>query len=653
MPVLPEGFEVEQSSIQLPEGFEIEQSDDSFIGAGIIEPTRAIASSLGRSVVGGILGIGQSINPFADVGAGAEKVKELQEGAFKPETPEGQENLKIFGELVQKGVDIVNFPISGLFGLSELIAGEGIDKAAESIKSVQDKGFAKTLGQRTFEETGDPLAATIAETFPAFIDVAIGSKAIGSAAKATRSATDSAIKKVSQAASEVPGKILEGAAKTVEAITPAIKEGKEIAKGVFEFQTPLKKRIAKEIEEGSTDVDTAKFKLEPGDKSVTDKPRTKIREFLDIGGPKVKTDKVAVEAIDQGFDGGVVAVIKGANSVDRANMVKQVNIMEKAKKNSLFAMTNRPSDVAGAILMDRLKSVVDANKVAGKELGVVANSLKGQKVDFEPAINSFVDDLGSLGVGLTDDLKPIFKGSAIEGLSGPEMAIKRMINRMKDIKNPDAKSLHDFKRFIDEQVTFGKNVKTSEGLTGRTESVLKSLRHNIDSILDKQFPEYDRVNTVFAETIGAIDSLQDVAGRKMDLAGPNAQKATGTLLRRLMSNAQSRINLLDAIVEIDGAAFKHGGSKLPKLPGDSPGRADLLTQVLFVDELDAVFGTVAKTSFQGDIGKAVKKGVEGITSKSGAIDLGIQVGGKAVEKARGINQAGAFKAIKELLKEGD
>lgn len=623
MPVLPEGFEVEQSSIQLPEGFEIEQSDDSFIGAGIIEPTRAIASSLGRSVVGGILGIGQSINPFADVGAGAEKVKELQEGAFKPETPEGQENLKIFGELVQKGVDIVNFPISGLFGLSELIAGEGIDKAAESIKSVQDKGFAKTLGQRTFEETGDPLAATIAETFPAFIDVAIGSKAIGRAAK------------------------------TVEAITPAIKEGKEIAKGVFEFQTPLKKRIAKEIEEGSTDVDTAKFKLEPGDKSVTDKPRTKIREFLDIGGPKVKTDKVAVEAIDQGFDGGVVAVIKGANSVDRANMVKQVNIMEKAKKNSLFAMTNRPSDVAGAILMDRLKSVVDANKVAGKELGVVANSLKGQKVDFEPAINSFVDDLGSLGVGLTDDLKPIFKGSAIEGLSGPEMAIKRMINRMKDIKNPDAKSLHDFKRFIDEQVTFGKNVKTSEGLTGRTESVLKSLRHNIDSILDKQFPEYDRVNTVFAETIGAIDSLQDVAGRKMDLAGPNAQKATGTLLRRLMSNAQSRINLLDAIVEIDGAAFKHGGSKLPKLPGDSPGRADLLTQVLFVDELDAVFGTVAKTSFQGDIGKAVKKGVEGITSKSGAIDLGIQVGGKAVEKARGINQAGAFKAIKELLKEGD
>lgn len=644
MPTLPEGFQLEPTTAQLPPGFEIEQPE-SFPGAGVIEPVRAIGSSIARTAIGGVLGLGQAVNPFADPGAGAEKVKELQKGAFQPETPEGQENLKIFGDLVQKGIDIVNFPISGLFGLSELIAGEGIDKAAETIKNVQEKGVSKTLGARAFEETGDPLQATIAETFPAFVDVLIGSKAVGKVAEGAVRGAEA----VGVAAAKVPEQVATGISRTVEAVTPVVEAGKEIAKGIFEFQTPTKQRIAKVIEEGSTDIETARFKLEPGKEGVADVPRTKIQEFLDIGGPKVKTDKVAVEAINQGFDEGVVAVIKGANPVDKTAMFKMVDIMEKGKKNALFAKKNRPSDVAGDTLMERFQSVFDANKTAGGELDGVANALKNQKVDFDPAINTFIDDLDSIGVTLTNDLKPIFSGSIIEGITGAEKVITQTINRMKNIKSPDGKKLHDFKKFIDEHVTFGKR---TEGLSGRTENVLKKLRRNIDGILDNQFPEYDRVNTVFSETIGAIDSLQDAAGKKMNLTGPNAQKAVGTLLRRLMGNPQSRINLTDAMDEIETAAFKHGAGKLPKLPGESPGRADLMTQVLFVDELDSVFGPVASTGLQAEVGKAVKRGVQAVATKSGAIDIGIEAAGKVAERARGINQAGAFKSIKELLKEG-
>lgn len=645
MPTLPAGFQVEPAGATLPDGFEIESTGESFTGAGIIEPVRAVGSAVGRAALGGILGIGQTINPFADPGAGAAKVKELQAGAFQPETPEGQENLKIFADLVQKGVDIVNFPISGLFGLSELISGEGIDKAADTIKNVQEKGLSKTLGARTLEETGDPLQATIAEVFPSFVDVLIGSKAVGKVAEGAVSGVQAA----ARAAERVPGQALEAAARAVEVATPVVEAGKEIAKGIFEFQTPTKQRIAKLIEEGSTDIETAKFKLEPGKEGVTDIPRTKIQEFLDIGGPKVKTDKVAVEAINQGFDEGVIAVIKGANPVDKAKMLKAVDIMEKGKKNALFAKKNRPSDIAGNVLIERFASVVAANKIAGKELGEVANSLRNQEVDFDPAVNSFIDDLGSIGVTLTNDLKPIFSGSAIEGISGAEKIVTQIINRMKNIKSPDGKKLHDFKKFIDEQVTFGKRV---EGLSGRTEGILKNLRFNIDQALDTKFPEYDRVNTVFSETRGAIDSLQDVAGKKMDLSGPNARKAAGTLLRGLMSNIKSRVRLLDSVNEIEAVDLKHGAGKIPKLPGESPGRSDLLTQILFADELDSVFGPVASAGFQAEVGKGVKRGIAGATTKAGAIDLGIAAAGEVAERVKGINQAGAFKSIKELLKEG-
>ena len=211
---------------------------------------------------------------------------------------------------------------------------------------------------------------------------------------------------------------------------------------------------------------------------------------------------------------------------------------------------------------------------------------------------------------------------------------------MKNTKAPNAFDAHRLKKFIDEQVTFGKH---AEGLAGKTEVILKGLRRNLDDILDSNFKEYNRVNTVYSETRGAIDAFQDVAGKKMDLTGKNADKAVGTLMRRIMGNAQSRVRLLDSVDDIERVARKHGGTEQLKIEGITTGKDDLLTQILFVDELDAVFGPVARTSFQGQIKQAVIPRT--------ATDLAIKAGEKVIEKARGIDEAAAFKSIKELLKE--
>ena len=77
----------------------------------------------------------------------------------------------------------------------------------------------------------------------------------------------------------------------------------------------------------------------------------------------------------------------------------------------------------------------------------------------------------------------------------------------------------------------------------------------------------------------------------------------------------------------------------------------MLTQVLFVDELDRVFGPVARTSFQGQIDQALKQGTRAVSTKGGVIDLAVSAAGKVAEKARGINEAGAFQSIRELLRE--
>ena len=73
------------------------------------------------------------------------------------------------------------------------------------------------------------------------------------------------------------------------------------------------------------------------------------------------------------------------------------------------------------------------------------------------------------------------------------------------------------------------------------------------------------------------------------MEGRNADKAFGVALRSLMSNRQGRANLMDAVDGIETTAKKYGGAY----------EDDILTQMLFADELEAVFGGTARTSLKG------------------------------------------------------
>jgi hypothetical protein len=108
----------------------------------------------------------------------------------------------------------------------------------------------------------------------------------------------------------------------------------------------------------------------------------------------------------------------------------------------------------------------------------------------------------------------------------------------------------------------------------------------------------------------------------------------------MMSNAQSRVNLVDAVDNLETIAKRYGSDF-----GD-----DISTQMLFVDELDSVFGPVARTSLAGETAKGFKKGAEAVAGQRTAMGAAIEAGAAGVEKLRGINEANAFKSINELLK---
>ena len=339
----------------------------------------------------------------------------------------------------------------------------------------------------------------------------------------------------------------------------------------------------------------------------------------------------------QGFDDSVTTMIANASPNTKRRMLKQVSIVEAGKGDARAKALTRTADEAGDALLKQIDFVKGNNKQAGQQLNRVAKGLKNKDVNLDEPVNKFLNDLDELGVTFDDKGKPDFTGSQIEGVTPAESLINKIALRIKRNPNPDALEAHQFKKFIDENVSFGKSA--AEGLSGKTESVVKSLRKGVNDSISGVSDSYKQANKQFSDTIKTLDELQDVAGRKLDFSGPHAAKAAGTLLRSQTNNTKARANLLTAIENLEDTAKKYGGSF----------DDDILSLSIFADELDAVFGSGARTSLRGEVGKA---GVDAaIDISQMTIPGALAVGAKAVTKrARGINEKNQLKAIKNLLR---
>lgn len=368
----------------------------------------------------------------------------------------------------------------------------------------------------------------------------------------------------------------------------------------------------------------------------TDPESSKLALYMKNGKGKIVGDKAAEEAINQGYDKGIVQVAKAASNRDRSAMLRMVNILEKGKNNSRYGAINRPADVAGDSLAKRVKFIVQTNKQAGRSVDIAARGLKGQEVDYQPAVRSFLTKLDDFGVKFDPATQKVnFTGSDFEKIPGAERAIRNLVNRMRNTNTPDAYDVHRLKKFIDNNVEYGKN---SGGSVGQAESLMKQLRADLDSALDGKFPQYDKANTAYSETKTALDAFQKAVGKTIKFDAPNLDKALGTSSRRFLSNVQSRTGLINALDDLEKIATKNG-AKFDD---------DVITQALFADELDSVFGAAAKTSLQGDAQKATRHGVNAAMGnfREAATDA---IASK-IDDARGINEENAIKAIKELLK---
>ena len=137
-----------QAPINLLEGFtgqptqqpQAQEQSFSDQAIGVAENIASFASGTVAEPIAGIAGIVQTLNPFADEGAGAAAVEATREAlTFKPSTEAGQDQAQAIGETLAP----VLAPV-----------GKALSKAE------------KFLGEEVLELTGSPSLAAIAHTLP-------------------------------------------------------------------------------------------------------------------------------------------------------------------------------------------------------------------------------------------------------------------------------------------------------------------------------------------------------------------------------------------------------------------------------------------------------------------------------------------------------
>jgi hypothetical protein len=322
-----------------------------------------------------------------------------------------------------------------------------------------------------------------------------------------------------------------------------------------------------------------------------------------------------------------------------------VEVLEKGMKSLEFRNFNPPQRVLGQSIQDKLSVIQRTNSKAASQLDGVAETLKGKPVDVAPAINNFIAKLEKQGIVFNPKTGNLnFDDSTIEGLDDAQSILKRVVKRLYHTGNPtnDAFRAHTAKTFIDEQVTYGK--KSTSGLSGKMEGIVKGLRRDIDTALDTTFPQYDRVNTNYSETRSIIDEVQRLAGARVDISGEMSDKALGTMSRKVLSNYNTGTAMEVLFEDMDKVARKYGNPLTDNIDDD------LKKLVSMEAEMRRMFPTATKpNTLQGNIGmEAARVGAD--------IAVGNKIGlvGKIANKlgdAFSSDEEAKLKALKALLAE--
>ena len=358
-----------------------------------------------------------------------------------------------------------------------------------------------------------------------------------------------------------------------------------------------------------------------------------------IRGGKAVDDPLYPEAAKQGISDGMINAIKEMSPADRQKGAAMLRIIKRGKENANFADRYRPGDIVGDTLIARVEKVTDVNKKARMQLDRFAETrLKDQPVDIAEALQRFATEMDdNLRVRLVQNTKggytPNFDDSYLAPKDrGPIREVIKHVTAMLNQGKPTGYEAHRLKRAIDNNIPWdATNKMTADG-----ERLLKGLRHDINEALRDTFDGYREINEVVQETLVALQDFGEVVGRRYDPDMPNAAQYVGQEARKLATNYNSRVPMMNAIEQLENVAKKHGLDT-----GE-----DVFRQATLVNRMEELFGPSAKGGFEALTQRGMQRSLERI---GGPLHAAHELTEPAVNIARGISDEARFDILQKLL----
>jgi hypothetical protein len=298
---------------------------------------------------------------------------------------------------------------------------------------------------------------------------------------------------------------------------------------------------------------------------------------------------------DKGFSNAVrdtalvpddVAIVKASQSGDRQAFRDMLRIAKSDDINQV----EKPIERAGTTFINRLKDLDVAKNQAGREIGEIAQTKLNREIpQIAQSVNGFADDLASQGVIVRGD-KLDFTGSAFEDLPGVQRLFNTVWRRSTQLQNNGLQA-HNLKRFIDEQVVYGKQV---EGLSASAERVVKNLRRSIDQSLDLADPAYQAANQKYSTAITAQGKAQRLLGKDFSVADDFSDMRAGEVMNRVLGNASARP--LQTLADVEAATKSLGYTYSD----------NVIAQIKFADMLEDITGSPTR-SLAGQVERAGRR----------------------------------------------
>jgi len=343
---------------------------------------------------------------------------------------------------------------------------------------------------------------------------------------------------------------------------------------------------------------------------VLKKAQETIGEQIDVNKIKKEYSDLTGAGI-QDLDAKLIATSKQS---DKKAMAEMMSRAENATVDP--RAKSYPVDVVGENFLTKVKPLQALQKKFGVEVDTVAKNLKGKQVDSTP-LKTVANDLTSeLDVF---DLTPSVRRE-----------VENVIDKVGSISD-DGYDIHVLKKQIDSLIDYGKE---SKGLTGKAQSMLRTIRTSADDLLDEHFADYKLANDNFRKIQGVLDETRSILGKK-DITTSKATNA----MRSLLSNKQNRTAVDNLLAKIDAVAGDYGVAN----------DMSLFDQVRFANSIENLYGTQAVYSLQGEVQKAVQgatriaQGLRNPIAGAGELLAG------GVERIAGITDESKKKALLKAL----